>query len=196
MASSSKKDKRRRPYQRPRQPKPMREGENDRRIVQLMYRYRILSQKQLERLLGRSPSTLQRLLRRLYEHRYLERLFLPVTTLGSSPALYILDTQGQTLLQRMGIELQSNPPSNTLSTMFLEHSLAINSFRIAVEQACQFNNFSLEAWLTDHNLKSDYDRVKVSGKKGTVSLIPDAYFNIQVPDGEQVTFSLNWIGAR
>ena len=178
----SKEGKRRRPYQRPRKPKPMREGDNDRRIVQLVYHYRILSQKQLERLMGRSPSTLQRLLRRLYDHRYLDRVFLPVTTLGSSPALYILDKKGQELLHRMGIEMMSNPPSSSLSAMFLEHTLAINSFRIAVEQACQTQGWTVERWLSDHDLKRDYDRVKIPGKKRAVSLIPDAYFCIHVPE--------------
>ncbi|MEO1163705.1 MAG: replication-relaxation family protein [Chloroflexota bacterium] len=182
MVSSNNDGKRRLPQERSENPPPMRESDNDRRIVQFVYRYRILSQKHVEMLLERSPSTVQRLLRRLYDHRYLERLFLPVTTLGSSPALYILDKRGVSMLQRMGIEVETNLPSKSLSSMFLDHTLAINTFRIAITQACQRQGYEIVRWLTDHDLKSDYDRVKVVGKQRAISLIPDSYFQLYVPE--------------
>ena len=182
MATSNRERKRRRPYQRAHNPVPMREGENDRRIVQLVYHYRILSQNHLERLMGRSPSTVQRLLRRLYEHRYLERLFLPVTTLGSSPALYILDNKGIDCLHRMGFDTSISLPSKSLSGLFLQHALAINHVRIAIEQACHKLGYVIPTWLTDTELKADYDRVKIPSSKQPVSLIPDGYFQVYIPE--------------
>jgi len=168
----------------------MREGANDRQIVRLVYDYRLLSQNQLERLLGRSRSTVQRLLRRLYDHRYLERVFLPISYFGSSPALYILDRRGIDLLQRMGVDNFVGLPSKQMSAMYLEHTLATNEFRIAVSLACQRNGWEVETWLTDNEMKADYDRVKIPSRKQPVSLIPDSYFSIHVPDRGTTNFFL------
>lgn len=187
MSSSS---RRRRRDNRPDDPRPMREGANDRQIVRLVYDYRVLSQNQLERLLGRSRSTVQRLLRRLYDHRYLERVFLPISYFGSSPALYILDRRGIDLLQRMGVDNFVGLPSKQMSAMYLEHTLATNEFRIAVSLACQRNGWEVETWLTDNEMKADYDRVKIPSRKQPVSLIPDSYFSIHVPDRGTTNFFL------
>ena len=178
MASSS---NRRRPDARTRQPYRMRITDNDLRIVRLVYDLRLLSQSQLERLLGRSASTVQRLLRRLYDHRYLERVFLPVAHFGSSPALYILDQQGVELLRRQGTEDFSTQPSRSLSPMFLEHTLAINDFRIAATQAVEQCGWHITTWLTEGEIKADYDRVRIPSQRGTVALVPDGYFSICVP---------------
>lgn len=171
-------------------PKPMRESENDRQIVRMIYEYRLLSQNQLERLLGRSQSTVQRLLRRLYDHRYLERVFLPISEFGSSPALYILDRQGVDLLRRMGVDDFTGLPTKQLSAMYLQHTLAMNEFRIAVSQACYANQWDMMTWLTENELKADYDRVRIPGRKNLISLIPDGFFSIHVPDKGTTNFFL------
>ena len=144
MTSGSER-KRRRAHERVKTLYRMEEGANDRRIVQLVYDYRLLSQRQLERLLRRSKPTVQRLLRRLYDHRYLERVFLPLATFGSSPALYVLDKQGIDLLRRMGVEDFTGVPDKTVKPMYIEHTLAINEFRIAVAQACEAQRLAAHA---------------------------------------------------
>lgn len=168
----------------------MEEGANDRRIIQLVYDYRLLSQRQLERLLRRSKPTVQRLLRRLYDHRYLERVFLPLATFGSSPALYILDRQGIDLLRRMGVEDFTGVPTKTVSSMYIEHTLAINEFRIAVAQACQAHDWQVTRWLTENELKADYDRVRIRARKSSISLIPDSFFTLVVPEKGTTHFFL------
>lgn len=168
----------------------MRETANDRTIVKLVYDYRILSQNQLERLMDRKSSTVQRLLRRLYNHRYVERVFLPVSTFGSSPALYILDKQGTELLQRMGIEDFTGVPSKNISSMYLEHTQAINEFRIAISQAVGENGWAIEQWLTENEIKADYDRVRVPGKKRPVALVPDSYCCVQLGEQRRSRFFL------
>lgn len=184
MASSSNKPSRqqRRPHQRAAQPPTMREGANDRRIVRLVYAYRVLSQKQLEILMGLAKPTVQRLLRRLYDHHYLERVFLPVSTLGSSPALYILDSRGLELLRRLGIEDFTGVPNKSLSSLYLEHTLAINAFRIAVALAAQAQGWELAQWVTENAIKADYDRVRLASSRRPVALVPDGYFSLRVPE--------------
>ncbi|MCA9904045.1 MAG: replication-relaxation family protein [Anaerolineae bacterium] len=174
--------RRRRVDQRADKPTRMRETENDRAIVQLVFAYRVLSQSQLERLLGLAQSTVQRLLRRLYDHRYLDRVFLPITRFGSSPALYILDKEGIALLRRMGVEDFTAIPGKDLSSLFLEHTLAINEVRIAIAQACEAHGWTLAQWLTENELKADYDRVYVKGERRSVALVPDSFFSIYVPE--------------
>lgn len=182
MSSSSNEGQRRRRDERATNPPPMRETDNDRRIVQLVYDYRLLSQEQIQRLLNRSKPTVQRLLRRLYDHRYLDRVFLPIAAFGSSPALYILDRQGIEALQRMGIEDFTALPKKNLSGMFLEHTLAMNEFRIRLTLACQTRGWQIERWYTENEIKADYDRVRVPGKAHAVAVVPDSFFSIAVPE--------------
>jgi DNA-binding MarR family transcriptional regulator len=181
MSSSNQKRKRQRRDQRAKHPTPMREGVNDRRIVGLLYDYRVLSQQQIEQLMGLARSTVQRLLKRLYDHGYLEREFPPVSHIGSSPTLYVLDKKGLDLLRRMGFEDVPDVPSKGLSGTFLEHTMAINIFRIAITQACLAQGWEIAGWLTENELKADYDRVRVAGKKRSVALVPDGYFTVRVP---------------
>lgn len=181
MSSSNRNDRLRRD-QRSKTPARMRETDNDRQIVQLVYDYRVLSQNQIERLMARSRSTIQRLLRRLYDHGYLERVFLPIAHFGSSPAMYVLDRKGIELLQRMGMADFTGVPNKTLSGMYLEHTLAMNEFRIAVSQACTQHAWQIVKWVSENEIKAGYDRVRVPGKKRPVALLPDSYFSIRVPD--------------
>lgn len=166
-------------------PHPMRETDRDRAILRLVYDYRILSQRQLEQLLGKARSTVQQSLVRLYDHRYLERVFLPVAELGSSPALYILDKRGIETLQRQGIEDFTGVPNKDISLMFMEHTLAINAFRIAMTQACQAVGWTIPIWRTENEIKADYDKVTVRGKTGktkTLPIVPDSYVVVDAPD--------------
>ena len=171
----------------------MRETVRDRAILRLVYEYRILSQEQLRRLLHKSRSTVQQILIRLYHHRYLERVFLPVSDFGSNPTLYILDSRGREVLQREGIENFSHQPNKDVSMMFLEHTLAINDVRIAITEFCGRVGWALDTWKTDSDLKADYDRVYVRdhrGKPKDVSLIPDGYFMVTIPERGTARFFL------
>ena len=173
--------RRAKPHQRQRRPRRMIEGDLDRQIVKLIYDYRILSQEQIQRLMGKSKPQIQRLLRRLYDHQYLERVFLPVSTFGAPPTLYILDKRGRECLQQQGIEDFKTQPKKTISPFFIEHSRALNEFRIAISQSCESHNFKLLSWITENELKADYDRVEIPSRKEKISLIPDSFFVIQVP---------------
>lgn len=189
MSLSNLRKKRNRRNERPENPRPMKETERDKEIVKLVYAYRILSQGQLARLLNKSRSTVQQSLVRLYHHRYLERVFKPIAYMGSSPTLYILDKRGIELMQRLGIEDFTGLPDKDISNMFLEHTQAINEFRIAMAQACQRLDFKILEWKTENEIKADYDKVNIKtqrGKTQAVPVIPDSYFVIELP-GERVS---------
>ena len=172
------------------QPRRMYEGDLDRQIVRFVHDYRLLSQGQIERLVGKSKSQTQRLLRRLYDHHYLERIFLPVSYFGAAPTLYILDRRGQECLQKQGIEDFSTQPKKSVSVYFLEHTLAINNFRISVTQAAAKSGFVIKRWLTESELKADYDKVHLQYAKQPISLIPDSFFTIEVPNKGATHFFL------
>jgi hypothetical protein len=193
--TSSSKGKRRRADRRVQRPARMVLGDNDRRIITYLSDYRILTQRQLERLLGRSRPTVQRLLRRLYDHRYLNRVFLPVGAHGSSPCLYILDRNSLPLLQEMGMALKGRLISPHQSGMHLRHSLAINEVRIALTQACERRGWQMKVWRTELELKADYDRVHVPGVAQPLPLVPDSYFTILVPEKGSTNFFLELDGG-
>jgi hypothetical protein len=175
---------------RPVMPRRMRETPRDLEIVRLVYDYRILSQQQLERLLGKARSTVQQALVRLYHHRYLERVFLPVSSFGS-PTLYILDKRGIELLQRQGQESFVGLPDKRLSAMFLQHSIAINTFRIELTMACQRLGWQVKQWLTENEIKADYDRLQIRDVRGRMQrfpVVPDSYFVIEIPGRGQSHF--------
>ncbi len=180
--SSTTEPKRVRPDGRSKNPRRMRESANDRVIVQYLYQYGMLSQVQFERLLERSRSTVQRLLRRLYDHHYLERLFFPKSKFGSSPALYILDHEGYALLRRLGIEDFAGLPRGDFSANHLNHLMAISEVHLAVEKACKNAGYKLTAWLTDNQLRSRDVKMRVYSRRSAPSLIPDGYFAVSIPN--------------
>lgn len=169
----------------------MRETARDREIVKLVYDYRMLSQRQLERVLGKARSTTQQALVRLYHHQYLDRVFMPVAPMGSSPTLYVLGRRGNDVLRQMGVTDFTGVPGTDLSPMFLEHTLAINDFRIAVQLSCEMHGWDVVEWKTENEIKADYDRVQVRDPRGrtqTIPVVPDSYFVIEIPGRGQARF--------
>lgn len=177
-------------------PPPMRLMERDIEILKAVHEFRIVRGDQLQALYFGSQSTASYRLSRLYQHGFLDRHFLP--TLGgiaSSPALYTLGKRGVDVLRRVldcGPKDIRKPLNNQeLSPLFLEHLLQINDFRVAVTVAAREQGYSLEMWLDDFQLKSAYDRVVIQtsqGRKRSVSLIPDGYGVLQVPQGRACFF--------
>ncbi len=177
-------------------PPPMRLMERDIEILKAVHEFRIMRGDQLQALFFGSQSTASYRLSRLYQHGFLDRHFLPTLGgLASSPALYTLGKRGVDVLRRVldcGPKDIRKPPNNQeLSPLFLEHLLQINDFRVAVTVAALEQGYTLEMWLDDFQLKADYDRVVIQtpqGRKRSVSLIPDGYCVLQVPQGRACFF--------
>lgn len=174
--------KRRRRDQRSSLPKPMQLSERDINIVQAVYEYRVLKQEHIQLLFfgQRNRSGAQRRLERLYDHGFLARHLLPVTT-GRSPTLYILDRKGAELLrlERGYDELTWYHSSKDLKAEFLEHTIALNDLMVAVTVGCREAGFQLETWHTENRIKADFDRVVVTtstGRREDVPIVPDGFF--------------------
>jgi len=107
----------------------------------------------------------------------------------SSLILYGLDKRGAELLRaELGYDdLHWYSTMKELKDEFLEHTLAIADFRIAVTLACQQAGYELFLWKGENELRADYDRVSVRTSKGysrSVSVIPDGYFVVKTPKGK------------
>jgi hypothetical protein len=168
------------------QPPPMQLTERDKEIVRAVYACRSRRKDQAQQLFFASRSTAQRVLQRLYQHGYLDRRFLPVTA-GRGPTLYTLDRRGVEILRlEDGLDTVSRYAANELKSDFLMHLTAINDVRIAVTLGARRAGYELVRWLSDHELKADYDRVQITrpgGRRQSVSLIPDSYFTLKTPRG-------------
>lgn len=172
--------------QRPAEPHSIRFTKNDLEVVVHVNNFGILSQRQLERLTGKSRGTMQARLMRLYHHLILDRLYLRVEMGLGSPALYVLGSRGVELLKtHFGVSELSGRRISDPKDFFLQHILAINEFRILVQLACQVQGWQLIRWQDDYQLKRSYDKVaiQIAGRKSTeVAVQPDAYFTIEVPE--------------
>lgn len=165
----------------------------DKEIIQAVCQFRVMRQDQIQTLFfGSNPGArarAQRRLVKLFDHKYLARFFLPTRGgLMSSPTLYGLDKRGAELLRaEFGYDdLRWYSSMNELKDEFLEHTLAIGDFRIAVTVACQMAGYELVAWKGENELKADYDTVNVRTAKGysrLLGVVPDGYFAIQTTMG-------------
>jgi hypothetical protein len=132
--------RRRRRDKRLKLPPLMRLTDRDKQIIQAVCEYRVLRQDQVQALFFGHKAAAQRRLVKLYDYGYLERYFLPTRGgLMSSPILYGLDKRGAELLRvEFGFEdLRWYPSRKAMKDDFLEHSMAIAEFRIAVTLACR-----------------------------------------------------------
>ncbi len=178
-------EQKRRRDQRLGQPSRMRLTERDVDILEAVHQYRVLRQDQIQTLFFGTKAAAQRVLVRLYDHGFLERKFLPVLY-GRSPTLYVLDKRGADVLrsERGYEDLIWYSSNKDLKTDFIEHTTAINDFRLSVVVSARKQGLELITWASESQLKSDYDRVRIGNGKRPVSLIPDSYFAVSTPAGK------------
>lgn len=176
------------------QPPAMRLTERDVAILQAVHDYRVLTTQQLQQLFFSSLHQTYARLSLLYHHSFLDRLFLGVyADKMNTPILYVLDKRGAECLQaERGMEVQWGKRTKDISAQFLEHTIAINTVRIAVAKACGAGTpYTLLEWRGENDLKADYDRVTIrkdNGRLQTVSVIPDSYFALDTPRGKAALF--------
>lgn len=180
--------------------KPFRLTNRDREIVRAVYDYRALISSQINTLFfskqggnvnQQKPSSrcLQRL-RRLYEHGFLHRAEQPSKpSEGHKPFVYFLDKGGVNLLAEMrGVfpdDLDWHPKHKQIRPQAINHLLATNDVRIAIELAAKALSADIRKWLDDSTLrrKEMKDRVEIStpqGKRKPVAIVPDGYCLLSV----------------
>jgi len=146
-------------------------------ILKTLLDYRFLTSSQIQRKFFSSKSFADRRLRKLYDHRILERIIRPVTW-GRGEVLYAIGPEGARQLSvHLGIpkdKLGWSRKGNAVKPEFIQHQLDLNTIRLAIKEVIEKSSgYMLLEW--ESNLK-----IKV--KLGR-NLIPDAYFALSTPRG-------------
>jgi hypothetical protein len=165
-------------------PPTLRLTERDIQVVLAVHEYRVLRRDQIQRLHFPSRNTANERLKRLYQHRFLERRWLPVEYgQGAGQAIYLLDQRGADLAaDRQGVDrgaLGWSQARNQVRLLFLQHQLMVNDARIAFALAAQRAGYRIERWLGQEALAAHPDRVPIvtaNGSERRLALIPDGYF--------------------
>ena len=134
----------------------------DREIMQAVYLFRMLSRTQIETLFHfKCTRRVNSRLRKLYDHHYLSRSFLP-TVRGSAKAIYYLGSKGITVVaEELGIDLnlikRKCKATSKLRELFLSHALELNDIRIAFSLRLKDHpEMELERWINDNDCKQEY----------------------------------------
>jgi hypothetical protein len=153
----------------------------DREIMVAVHAFRVISREQIGWLFGfNSPRRLNIRLRKLYDHKYLSRLFVP-TVRGSAKAVYYLGPKGMNIV---AAELGQDPHDlkkkrqaiTGLKELFLAHALELNNIRIAFSQAVvQDPEMKFERWINDYDCAQNFHDGH-SGKQKRFR--PDGYFRL------------------
>jgi hypothetical protein len=129
--------------------------DRDRAVLDNLYHYRLLSTSQLELLRQHDPDSdcqfhsrraLNTRLQRLFHHRYVNRVQRPLDK-GSLEPIYLLDVNGAKAMAAVYGEVSYKTPAQLPKGEFIEHTLAINTFRVALDVALRSQDeFVLETW--------------------------------------------------
>jgi hypothetical protein len=183
---------------RPPEETPVEVQPRDVEILKLVYQYRFLNSDHIRALMNdhNSKAITQRLTK-LYRAGYLDRpleqvrLYYKYDQQGSSPIIYALGQRGARILGENGYEInQSDWARNNreIRERNLLHDLGVANFGVTLKLAIEKTpNTSLFYWLQD---RQDRDRIKdtVMVKNEKQTLIPDAVFRIQHPQGRPLFF--------
>ena len=161
----------------------MRLMERDIQVLLAVHDYRVLRRDQLQSLLFPSRNTANERLKRLYQHGFLERRWLPVEYgRGMSQAVYLLGRRGADLIAECEGMEQGDPGwkagHNQVSSLFLQHTLMINDVRIAITLAAREAGYGVEKWMGESELKAIGEQVYITtagGRSRQVAVIPDGY---------------------
>lgn len=163
-------------------PPPMQLTQRDRQVIQTVYEYRFLRRDQIQALFFSSQNTANRRLQYLFHHGFLKR-YLPPVQLGEGrpQAIYSLDERGadQVAIEE-GIdraEVRWRKKDNQAQFFFLDHTLRINDFRIAITMAAKKLGHQVTKWCDEREIKLLGERVPILQKrKGYLPVAPDAFF--------------------
>ena len=175
--------------------------ERDKAVIKAVYTHRALTMPQIETLLFRpdngqthrtKTSRVRHRLKLLFQHGYLFRDEQPTKlSEGRKPLIYFIDHKAISLLAyELGVfpdDIDWKPKDNNVTWMFLDHLLATNDVRIAIEVAVDCAGMRLLRWFDDKTLKSREirDSVEITGPEGArirATIVPDGYFCLR--DGE------------
>jgi len=174
-------------WQRAKNPQRLILQERDKDIMMSVYEYRFLTREQIQRLFDFNCVSKANLrLRRLYDHNYLSRTFIP-TSRGSLKAIYFLGGKGLNIItEKLGLdplEVKNNQKKvSQLKSLFLRHNLNLNEVKISFSKAIErYHSINLELWVNDHDCLQEY-YLSHAGQKVKRIFRPDGYFRLSCKD--------------
>ena len=182
-------------YKRAENPPPMRLTSRDVRIVLEVYEQRILSAPQIEALFFPSPkprgciTSCQTRLQLLFHHGFLDRIDLPIKLgEGRAPYVYALDERGANLVATKKdvdrADVTWNSKHNKLGHQFVEHTLAVNDFQIAIRLLSDEGHFKVKSWIGESDFRTAALKESVPYRMRGARVVrnyPDGYFRLSIP---------------
>ncbi len=173
---------------------PMRLTARDVSIILSVYENRFLKRDQIQRLHFADASRIACTLRikKLYEHKFLDRFEKPVIRgNGSQQMIYALNRRGADVvaatLEIDRHKVKWNRANNYVEFLFLEHTLGISEFRVCLDVALA--DRSEELIFYQRGDRSHLRRINMTGaKKKYFVVAPDAFFGIESGRGKHVFF--------
>ncbi len=171
-------------------------GPADAPILMALGRYFYLTAAQLTRLLyaPSSQTYAQARLKRLADHGYLQRIFLPrPTRTGSAPLVYTLARNGLQALAEWGsgVDRRYRPAEmRETSYLYLAHTLSLNDVLIALDLLCRRDRrVQLAALRHERELKLAPVKVRLTDGT-TAAVIPDAWLDVRLRDRYQECYAV------
>lgn len=156
-------------------------------ILKVLKDYRFLTACQIQKLFFKTVHKSRRRLFKLWQNKYLERVFLPPKMGEGSPyAIYALGSRGVRLLvNQLGLDRQAighTIPRSKGSYLFIEHTLKRNDLRIALTLACKSTpNIELLFWRQDKSIKDHVTFINSKSQKLLrIPLMADGFFGLKI----------------
>jgi hypothetical protein len=175
-------------YKRSNNPPPLQLTERDVRLLEHIYRLRLLDRQQLQRLefTEGGTSAAKRRLTLLYHHGFVDRRYAPRTMpYGSPRSAYCLDRRGAELLaarQGVGVdELNWRRDEAAREAFFMSHTLATNDIYVALAAACSSSAYALE-WMSERTLRRELsgNHLRAADGADLLAPIPDGHATVDV----------------
>jgi len=156
---------------------PLRIQKRDRVILGLVFDYRFLTSRHIQRLVPGSDKVILQRLQKLFHHSYLDRIKLS----NNDPILYALGNKGaDELTLFFGIDrgkIDWAKKNREVRETYLAHSLQINNFRIALTLSLKsIAGMEIISWTPEGDLKDEVIFYGEEQRKIRAPLVPDAFF--------------------
>ena len=164
----------------------MRLTERDQRILEAVYAYDgMLGVSQIQRKFFTGESQAKHRLKLLYQNKYLNRPSIDQRR-RMPEMIYWLDKQGaQIVASRNGTPFRDFSWRKQPRWFQVEHDLAVNDFRLNMEQACKEDfDIHLEIWVPEFEFWSYPDKVcyTYQEREHTRNIRPDGYFMLSTSE--------------
>jgi hypothetical protein len=161
-------------------------------IILAVYENRFLRRDQIERLFFGATSACNQRLQKLYQHKFLDRIYQPVE-FGSSQAVYALDSVGaEVVAAKYGVlksQINWKRRNNVVENLYLNHTIGVAELHISLLCALRdhYEDVTLLFWKREGFLPREKVR-DPDNPENKISLIPDAFFGLQTDQGKLFFF--------